>query len=105
MPRAELYCLVVLCYMLEVEAVAEVASDSELIVVGIARRQAGGDNYDLWALLWQAVAAKRLTLRARCVKSHGGERPEHFAKYSFTARDCIGNGIADKLAMTAAEAA
>ena len=47
------------------QAVAELASDSEPTVAGIARRQAGGDNYDLWALLWHIVAAKGITPRSR----------------------------------------
>ena len=33
------------------------------------------------------------------------EHPEYFTRYAFTVRDCIGNGIADKLAIRAAEAA
>ena len=45
-PRSELYCVVVLCFLLVHGAVAQVASDSEITVVGIRRRQQGGDNYD-----------------------------------------------------------
>ena len=78
-PPSELYCVVVLCYLLARDAVADIASAYELTVVGIARRQQGGDNYDLWALLWQVVEAKRLTIRARWVKAHGDEHPEYFS--------------------------
>ena len=77
--RYELYCVVVLCYLLAPDAVVDIASDSELTVVGVARRQQGGGNYDIWALLWQVVEAKRLTMRARWVKAHGDEHPEYFS--------------------------
>ena len=104
-PRAELYCVVVMCLLLVKGAVAEVVSDSEITVRGIAARQAGGYKFDFWELLWQVVAAKQLRLTARWVKSHGGEHPEYFVQYVLSVYDFVGNGVADKLADIAAEAA
>ena len=77
-------------------AVAEVASDAELTVTGIAARQAGCD-FDVWELLWQVVAVKRIAIRARWVNAHGDEHPEYFTQYMLTVRDSVGNGVADKL--------
>ena len=74
-------------------------------MVGIGRRQQGGYNYDMWALLWQVVEAKRIMLRARWVKSHDDEHPEHFHRYGLTWRDCISNCIVDKLAVAVEAAA
>ena len=48
-----------------------VVSDSDLCVAGVARRQACGDNWDLWARLWELVRSKRIRLSAKWVKAHG----------------------------------
>ena len=97
-PRAELFCVIVLVWLVKVGAWVMVVSDSDITVKGIKGRRSEGENMDLWALLWSLVAERRVSIEARWVKAHAADSRDLWVKYDPCPRDVVGNEAADALA-------
>ena len=54
-PRSELYAILVVLLFLAPHACATIHTDSELCAKGFLAQQHGGDNSDLWFMVWRTI--------------------------------------------------
>ena len=103
-PRAELFAIVEVVSNLVQGASARISTDSKVNVdlhtSGRARCLSSTNN-DLWRLFFDAVDGKRLSLSLTWCKGH--PTMELVGQYNITAKDAVGNILADALAERAAK--
>ena len=103
-PRAELYAIVEIIVNLRPFSIATITSDSKVNVDLYLQGESvanGSTNGDLWADIFSTIRTKSLEVTLRWSKGHA--TMEIVQQYNITAKDALGNLVADSLADRAAQ--